>query len=89
MTKKSRMEKWFEMVSYGLDPELKYKVFKNMPKPSQNNQFMQCGVDPRYTGKTNEIKPIEFTNYARIGLKNFFVSKPEQFLMRLAKGPPP
>ena len=35
MTKKSRMEKWFEMVSYGLDPELKYKVFKNnMPKPS-------------------------------------------------------
>ena len=78
MTKKSRMEKWFEMVSYGLDPELKYKVFKNKPKPAtKNTQFISCGVDPRYSGKINEVKPIEFTNYAKIGLRNFFVSKPE------------
>lgn len=50
---------------------------------------MGCGSNSRTSGKLDEIKPIEFTNYAKIGLKNFFVSKPEQFLMRLAKGPPP
>ena len=35
------------------------------------------------------MKPIKFTNYARIGLQNFFHTNPELFLSRLAKGPPP
>lgn len=36
-----------------------------------------------------EIKPLQFTNYARIGLQNFFETNPELFLSRVAKGPPP
>jgi hypothetical protein len=30
-----------------------------------------------------------FTNYAKIGLSNFFATNPELFISRLAKGPPP
>ena len=88
-TKKSRLEKWFEMVSYGLDPDVKYKVFKHTSKTSQKNPCNEYGIGPNYSGKISEIKPFEFTNYARIGLENYFVSKPEEFLRRLAKGPPP
>ena len=44
--------------------------------------------DDKYL-KADAVEPLEFSNYARIGLNNFFNTNPEHFLTRLAKGPPP
>ena len=40
-------------------------------------------------GGQSRVKPLAFTNYARVGLQNFYQSNPELFLKRLAEGPPP
>ena len=54
--------------------------------PKNQNHY---GPSGSYSGNFQDLKPIEFSNYARIGLTNFFETNPELFLSRLAKGPPP
>ena len=60
------------MVSYGLDPEVRDKVFKERPPKQQNGQ----------------VEQIEFTSYAMVGLKNFYRHHADKFRDRLRKGPP-
>ncbi len=72
------------MIAYDLDEEIKHMIkitdYKlNIQKNSQNNNSII----------NLNMEPIKFTNYARIGLQNFFSSDPNLFLVRLAKGPPP
>jgi len=64
------------MVSHGLDTEYAEKVFLKSPKFADNKNSQQ-------------IEPVEFSSYALVGLKNFFLSNPEKFRSRLSKGPPP
>lgn len=47
------------------------------------------GPSGQYSSNPDDMRPIQFTNYARIGLSNFFETNPELFLSRLCKGPPP
>ena len=77
MVKKDRLEKWYKMVSYGLDLDLVLKVTSKKDH----------GKVTQFNPENNQ--PIEFTAYAYIGLQNFFNTNPEMFLSRLAKGPPP
>ena len=72
--KKDRFDKWMKMIGYGLDADLQDKVVQG------NKNKLYSATDP---------KPIKFTNYAKIGLQNYFENNPEIFLSRLAKGPPP
>jgi hypothetical protein len=72
--KKDRMTKWYKMISYGLDSDISHKVI------DKKRDFLF---------DDEEIQPISFTPYAKIGLQNFFETNPELFLSRLAKGPPP
>lgn len=65
------------MASYGLDQDLAHKIV------SKSNYKKLIRFE-----EIEEPDPIEFTAYAIIGLKNFFLTHPEQFLSRLAKGPP-
>ena len=69
--KKDRLDKWFKMVSYGLDKDLVKKVIK------------------KGRGQSENIEPIEFSNYAKVGLRNYFATNRGKFISRLAKGPPP
>ena len=57
------MKKWFKMVTYGLDQDIASKVTVNKSalKSWSNNQ---------------EIEPVVFTNYAKIGLQNFYETQP-------------
>ena len=70
--KTSRLQKWKDMIQYGLDSQSRDKVFKETPK--------------RQEGDT--VEAIEFTSYAMVGLKNFYRHHPEKFRDRLKKGPP-
>ena len=72
--KKSRMDKWKQMISYGLDAESASKVFLQNP-PSG--------------GSGKSLDTLEFSSYAIVGLKNFYRHYPEKFRERLRKGPPP
>ena len=71
-TKISRLNKWRDMITYGLDPEYRDKVFKVTPAKQQG---------------TN-VEEIEFTSYAMVGLKNFYLHHADKFRDRLRKGPP-
>lgn len=65
------------MVTYGLDTDIAHRVVH-----TDDFSFV--------TSFSGEItRPIRFTNYALIGLQNYFISNPEMFLSRLSKGPPP
>jgi hypothetical protein len=77
--KSERQEKWFKMVSYGLDEDLKHKVVSK-----KDFKYSQ-----QFTEDIDKCKPIEFTPFALVGLRNYFITNPEKFLSRLSKGPPP
>lgn len=47
------------------------------------------GPSEQHSTNLKDLRPIQFSNYARVGLANFFAAQPERFLKRLAKGPPP
>ena len=72
------------MITYGLDIEISHKVFRN-----NDDEPRYSNISSTDGGSINDLKTLEFTNYAKIGLQNFFNMNPEQFLSRLAKGPPP
>ena len=65
-----------------------YKIDKKLDQ-AQTRKYALYGPKMAFQNDIDEIQPIKFSNYARIGLLNFFESKPEKFLCRLAKGPPP
>lgn len=73
--KAERLEKWFKMITYGLDSDLEHLVFNETGNSHKNHKVPLSGSS--------------FTNYAKIGLQNFFATNPELFTSRLAKGPPP
>ena len=66
------------MVSFGLDQDIAGKVIKHGVKINQQRK-----------GQSDHLSPIEFTNYAKIGLQNYFATHRGKFISRLAKGPPP
>ena len=72
--KKSRMDKWKQMITYGLDPENAGKVFLQKPAGGASGKALDT---------------LEFSSYAIVGLKNFYRHYPEKFRDRLRKGPPP
>ena len=72
-----RLEKWFMMITYGLDENV-------VEKAIAKKDFKRVKAFD-----SNDVVPIEFSTYALVGLKNFYASNPELFLSRLAKGPPP
>ena len=77
MTKRDRLEKWWKMITWGLNESLVSKTI------AEQDLIRVQKFD------SNDIAPIEFTSYALVGLKNFYSESPELFISRLAKGPPP
>ena len=71
------MDKWYNMITYGLDQEIAHKVIKESPRSSNISTMPRSEYF-----ETQET--IGFTNYAKIGLQNYFNMNPEQFLSRLA-----
>lgn len=80
-TKRDRTRKWAAMIRHGLDLAPAEKVIdKNLEVSNGNTVSAESD---------KEMMPYPFTNYARIGLRNFYRANPQLFLSRLAKGPPP
>lgn len=91
--KKLRIDKWHVMVSYGLDADIAHKVFKYRSKAEEaeckNRKINKFNHGTAFNTDHKLLKHFEFTNFAIIGLSNFFHTNPELLLNRLAKGPPP
>ena len=52
------------MIMYGLDQEICHKVFKN----NNEEEPRFSNVSSTSTGSVSDLKTLEFTNYAKIGL---------------------
>jgi hypothetical protein len=59
-TKRNRMDKWFNMITYGLDSEIAHKVLAEDRSSSVSTKPRSEYFDSHET--------LTFTNYARIGL---------------------
>lgn len=92
-TKKLRIDKWHVMITYGFDQDIAHKVFKFKSKSEENSaknrKINKFNHGSSYKADYKQMEPIWFSNYALVGLGNFFATNPELFLNRLAKGPPP
>ena len=96
---KNRLVKWFNMTSFVLDIDLQHKIYKidaNHPlykksllPDARKYLITDYGLRDSYSEDWKQIKEIKFTNYAFVGLRNFFEAHPQLFIHRLAKGPPP
>jgi len=64
------MDKWYSMITYGLDPEIAHKVLKEEKRSST------LSTKPR-SEYFEAQETLSFTNYARIGLQNYFNMNPE------------
>ena len=68
-TKRDRMDKWYNMITYGLDQEIAHKVLAE-------NRSSSVSTKPR-SEYFDAQETLAFTNYARIGLQNYFNMNPE------------
>ena len=69
-TKRDRLDKWYNMITYGLDQEVAHKVIKEGPRSSN------ISTKPR-SEYFEAQETLAFTNYAKIGLQNYFNMNPE------------
>ena len=68
--KEDRVKKWNIMIRHGLDPVLVPNVVSNVQDYAEILEEMD----------DKEMPPIKFTNLARIGLSNFFLTNPQLLL---------
>lgn len=83
---KNRLVKWFNMTSFGLDIDLQHKIYKidsshplykkSLLPDARKHLITDYGLRDSYCEDWKQIKEIKFTNYAFVGLRNFFEAHP-------------
>ena len=83
---KNRLVKWFNMTSFGLDIDLQHKIYKidashpfykkSLLPDARKYLITDYGLRDSYSEDWKTIKELKFTNYAFVGLRNFFEAHP-------------